>query len=215
MKIVERSFFGALLAGVSIGIGGLVYLSVDNKYLGAFLFAVGLFTVCVMKLDLFTGRVCYVFEKDGKYALTLPVIWIGNFLGTGIVAMAARATRGGAALAERAAVLCKTKTDDTLLSLFLLGFLCNILIYIAVDGFAKCPHEAGKYLSLVFGVMVFILAGTEHCIADMFYFWCGGAWDGRAILSILVITLGNSAGGVFFPLIKKLINNKDNKEETK
>ena len=101
--------------------------------------------------------------------------------------------------------LCQVKLNDSLLSLFFLGLLCNIFIYIAVEGYRNNPHELGKYLSLFFGVMVFILAGTEHCVADMFYFWMAGAWSGRAILCILVISLGNAAGGVLLPLLREVI----------
>ena len=54
--------------------------------------------------------------------------------------------------------------------------------------------------------MVFILCGTEHCVADMFYFWMGGAWSGAAVIRLLVITLGNAAGGVIFPLLRGLQN---------
>lgn len=37
-----RMFVFAVLAGACIGLGGIVYLSVDSKVLGAALFAVGL-----------------------------------------------------------------------------------------------------------------------------------------------------------------------------
>ena len=50
--------------------------------------------------------------------------------------------------------------------------------------------------------MGFILCGTEHCVADMFYFWMAGAWNGRAILCVLIITLGNCLGGVLLPLLR-------------
>ena len=92
------------------------------------------------------------------------------------------------------------------MSLFFLGILCNILIYIGVEGYKSIQHEFGKYLALVFGVMVFILCGTEHCVADMFYLWMGGAWSARAVVCILVITLGNAAGGVLFPVLRSLQN---------
>lgn len=209
MKIV-KTFIGAVLAGISIGLGGLVFLAVDNKVIGAALFTVGLFTVCTFGFNLFTGKVCYVFDNDLKYAAYLPIIWIGNVAGTGVTALFASLTRNADAFSEKAASLCKVKTDDSLVSLFFLGVLCNIFIYIAVDGFKNNPHQLGKYLSLVFGVMVFILAGTEHCVADMFYFWMGGAWGGRAIVAILVITLGNCVGGVLIPLLRKFIKDKTN-----
>ena len=201
-----KTFIGAMLAGISIGLGGLVFLSLDDKVVGATLFTVGLFTICTMGLNLFTGKVCYVFQNNKEYALTLPVIWLGNLTGTGITALFAGLTRNAAAFSEKAAGMCQTKLNDSLISLFFLGVLCNILIYIAVETFRNNEHEIGKYLALVFGVMVFILSGTEHCVADMFYLWMGKAWNGRAILCILVITLGNAAGGVLFPLLRGIQN---------
>ena len=91
-----------------------------------------------------------------------------------------------------------------LIKLFFLGVLCNILIYIGVEGYRSNPHELGKYLSLFFGVMIFILCGAEHCVADMFFFWAAGAWSGRAVLCILVITAGNFCGGLLFPLLRRM-----------
>ena len=201
-----KTFIGAVLAGMAIAIGGLAFLSVDSKVLGSALFTVGLFTVCTMGLNLFTGKVCYVFQNDRDYALALPVIWIGNLAGTGLIALFAGLTRNAPALAEKAASMCQVKLDDNLVSLFFLGILCNILIYIGVEGYKNIPHEIGKYLALLFGVMVFILCGTEHCVADMFYLWIGGSWNARAVACILAITLGNAVGGVLFPLLRSLQN---------
>ena len=201
-----KTFIGAVLACMAIAIGGLAFLSVDSKVLGSALFTVGLFTVCTMGLNLFTGKVCYVFQNDRDYALALPVIWIGNLAGTGLIALFAGLTRNAPALAEKAAGMCQVKLDDNLVSLFFLGILCNILIYIGVEGYKNIPHEIGKYLALLFGVMVFILCGTEHCVADMFYLWIGGSWNARAVACILAITLGNAVGGVLFPLLRSLQN---------
>lgn len=195
----------SVLAGMSIGFGGLAFLSAENRVLGAALFTIGLFCVCTFGFHLFTGKVCYVFQNDAAYALSLPLIWLGNLIGTGAVALFASLTRNSAALQEKATALCRVKLDDGLLSLFFLGLLCNIFIYIAVEGYRNNPHELGKYLSLFFGVMVFILSGTEHCVADMFYFWMAGAWSGRAVLCILFISLGNAAGGVLLPLLRGFI----------
>lgn len=202
-KLIQ-TFLYAMLAGMSIAIGGTVFLSVENKVLGALFFAVGLFAVCTFGFNLFTGKVCYVFEKDRSYAVSLLPIWLGNLAGTWLTAGLLLFTRVAPALRERAAGLCETKLADGLLSIFILAVFCNILIFIAVDGFQKNPHELGKYLALFFGVTVFILCGFEHCVANMFYFSLAGMWSGKTLLYILVMTLGNSAGGVLIPLIRKL-----------
>jgi len=201
MKTLKTFVYG-VLAGVCIAIGGTAFLSVDNKVLGALFFTAGLFTICTFGFNLFTGKVCYVFERDRAYALDLPVIWLGNLLGAWLTAAAERLTRVGPALAERAAALCQTKLADGLGSIFVLSVFCDILIFIAVDGFGKNPHELGKYLSLFFGVTVFILCGFEHCVANMYYFSVAGMWSGKTLLYVLVMTAGNALGGVLFPLLR-------------
>ena len=198
-----KTFVGAILAGMSIAIGGLAFLSVDNKVVGATLFTVGLFTVCTMGFNLFTGKVCYVFDRGRSYALGMPLIWAGNFAGAWLTASAERLTRVGPALQEKAAAMCEVKAGDSLLSLFILGIFCDILIYIGVDGYNNNPHEVGKYLALFFGVTVFILCGTEHCVADMYYFSVAGMWNGHTLLCLLVISLGNAFGGVLLPLLRR------------
>jgi len=200
----RKVFASAILAGFAIGLGGGIFLSVESKVVGSFLFTVGLFTVCTMGFHLFTGKVCYAFDNGRDYALSLPVVWLGNLVGTGVTALLLRMTRA-AAITERAAALCETKLGDGYWSLFCLGVLCNVFIYIGVEGFKSNPHEVGKYLSLVFGVMGFILLGTEHCVADMFYFWMAGMWSAKAALCVLVITLGNCVGGVLLPLARRLV----------
>ena len=199
-----KTFVSAVLGGACIGFGGTVFLSLDSKVLGALFFTVGLFVICTFGLNLFTGKVCYVFQKDRAYAWNIPLIWLGNLVGTGVVAAMMQMTRN-ASIADKAAALCQVKLEDSLLSLFILGVLCNIFIYIGVEGFNHSPHELGKYLSLFFGVMVFILCGFEHCIADMFYFSMAGAWSSNAILRLFVITMGNALGGIIFPEMRKLI----------
>ena len=203
-----KVFLSAVLAGICIGFGGMVFLMLDNKIVGAALFTIGLFVICTFGFHLFTGKVCYVFQNDIQYAINLPIIWIGNLIGTELVAGIAALTRNASTLVEKANALCQTKLNDSLVSLFFLGVLCNIFIYIAVEGFGKNSHELGKYLSLFFGVMVFILAGTEHCVADMFYFWMGGAWSVEGIIRVLVITLGNIVGGCGFCMLRELVKAK-------
>lgn len=204
-----KTFVSGILAGGSIALGGVVFLSLESNVLGALFFAVGLFTVCTLGLSLFTGRVCYVFQRDPAYARTLPVIWLGNLAGAVLVGLLVQAARIGPKLAERAAQVCQAKLDDGFLSLFVLGVLCNIFIYIAVEGFSQNPHQLGKYLSLFFGVTVFILSGYEHCVADMFYFTVAGVWSPNVILRLLVITLGNAVGGVIFPLVRAWLASPD------
>lgn len=139
-----------------------------------------------------------------SYVPKLLLIWVGNYIGTWIVAQVIRFTRNGDALCEAAKALIEVKVNDGFLSLFILGIFCNILIYIAVSGYKNIPHELGKYLAIFFGVLVFILSGFEHCVADMFYFNMAENWTGDGFLRLIVITAGNATGSVIFPLADKI-----------
>ena len=200
-----KTFLYSIIGGASIAIGGAAFLSVESKVVGALFFVVGLFVICTMGFSLFTGKVCYVFENDAGYALDLLLIWLGNIIGAFIVGEALRATRI-AVISEKAAAMCRMKLDDSLLSIFILAIFCNILIYVAVDGYRNNPHEIGKYISLFFGVTVFIICGFEHCVANMFYISLARMWSAEALIFILVNSLGNAVGGVLLPLAKTLEN---------
>lgn len=193
------------MAGIAIALGGTVFLSVDNKIIGAVAFTVGLFCVCTMGFSLFTGKVCYALDNDKAYAANLIIIWLGNFAGTFLTAWVLSLTRVAPTISEKATALAETKLSDGLLSIFILAIFCNIMIYIAVDGFNNNPHELGKYLALFFGVVVFILCGFEHCIANMFYFSVAGAWSARTLLYVLVMTAGNAVGGLILPTLRKIV----------
>ena len=197
-----KTFVFAIIAGAAISIGGAAFLSVESKILGSVLFTVGLFTVCTFGLNLYTGKVCYVFENKLSYTLDVVIIWLGNLVGTWATAQLYLMTRIGEGMAARAMALCNVKLGDDLLSIFILAIFCNAMIFIGVDGFKRNPHEMGKYLALFFGVVVFIICGFEHCVANMFYFSVAGAWSAKTFGYLIVMTLGNAVGGVIFPLLR-------------
>lgn len=201
MKENGRIFLKAAAAGITIGIGGAVYLTLENRVIGAVLFGVGLYTIVLNGLFLYTGKVGYLISaKDKKaYILQLIFTWLENFAGTALAAAAISATRIRN-LRRTAEVICKTKLADTPHSILILAVFCGILMYVAVDGF----REKGNPLILFFCVTVFILCGFEHCIANMFYFSLAGAWSLRAVIYLLLMTLGNSVGGILLPLVKKV-----------
>ena len=134
-----KTFVSAILAGMAISFGGVVFLSLDNKVLGSLFFTVGLFMVCTFGLNLFTGKVCYIFENDRQYLMNIPVIWLGNLAGAIIVGSMVRLSRI-AGIAEKAATMCAVKTGDSFLSLFILGILCDIFIYVGVESYKNNPH---------------------------------------------------------------------------
>ena len=82
-----------IYAGIMIGIGGTIYLSVSNQVVGAILFAIGLLTICVYKMNLYTGMIGYILENKLGYLKTLIFTLLGNLLGTIITALLILNTR--------------------------------------------------------------------------------------------------------------------------
>ena len=197
-----NTFILAICAGMCIGVGGTVYLMCTSKLLGAALFSVGLLTILVFGLKLFTGMTGYLFGERSKlkYLLTLILVWSGNFLGTFLVGLAIRNTRIALTIIPTAQALVTTKLEDSWYSLMVLGVFCGLLMYIGVDSFKKLQdnYSALRTLMPIICVATFIIAGFEHCIANMFYCTVAGL-SLRSVIMILVVTVGNILGSFIIP----------------
>lgn len=217
MKKYLHTLLLAIIAGWCISLGGTVFLRLKDAFpggnvIGAVLFTIGLFTICTRGYALFTGKACYIFDNKPDYLISLFTVWVGNIIGTCSFAILERMTVicGDTGIDAAARALVEAKLNSPAISLFILGFFCNIFIFIAVNGYANNPHETGKYLALFLGVTCFILCGTEHSVADMYYFGLSGylfEMPGKSLLCLFIVSMGNIAGGVLFPQSEKLIRN--------
>lgn len=204
MKILFKSF----LAGIMIAIGGTVFLSIENKVIGASLFSIGLFGVLIYNLNLYTGKIGYlIINFNLKYIKELIITLIGNFIGACSVGFILRYTRIYDKIYEKSLMLVNTKLNDNILSIFILSIFCGLLMYYAVNGFKK-QTDFGKYLVVYLGVAVFILCGFEHCIANMYYFSVADIWSLKTLGYTGIMVLGNSIGSFIIPLCNLVI--KDN-----
>lgn len=201
-----RQLVSAVIAGMMIGTGGVVFLVQENPVIGSFLFSIGLLTVLAFQLQLYTGKIGYLVFQKPVYLVELGITWIGNFMGTFLVAMLVRNTRLFAGIGERAMTIVSIKLGDGLLSIFILSIFCGMLMFIAVDIFRNIEGAMLKFAGIVLPVMVFILSGFEHVVANMFYFSLMDVWSGRTLLFILVMTLGNSLGGMLIPAYLKIFH---------
>lgn len=205
MKYNIEILIKSILAGIMIGIGGTIYLSLDNKTVGSILFAIGLFIIVVYSFNLYTGKIGYLINNfNKKYIRELIITLIGNFIGTFFVGFVLRYTRIYTSISDKAKGLVDIKLNDTLISILILSFFCGILMYLAVNTY-KEVKDIGKYLAVFLGVIVFILCGFEHCIANMYYFSVSSTWSLNTLLYLLVMILGNSLGGILIPLCNKVI----------
>jgi len=195
LKVLVR----AILAGVMISLGGTIYLALENKMLGAFLFSIGLFAICTNGFNLYTGKIGYVIDNKPKYLIQLLITLIGNLIGTVACGYLLFLSRNGEKLREAAKVICEVKLNDNLLSIFILAIFCGIIMYLAVDLYKKL-NDFGRYVGIFMGITVFILAGFEHCVANMYYFSVANMWEWKTVLYVLVMILGNSVGSILLAL---------------
>ena len=182
----------AILAGFLIGIGGFAYLSVDSPEIGSALFSLGLMAVIVLGCNLYTGKVGYI-EKSGEIK-TLALMCLKNFIGSGFVGLFA-----GMQYFEKTSKICGVKLGQPLYMVFIKAFFCGVMIYLGVELYKKSKNT----LLVVFSIMVFILCGFEHCVANVFYFAAARVFSVQAVILIVVCIIGNAAGSIAVRLLQK------------
>ena len=218
-----KMFLLAVLAGMFIafaGVAATVGNAVVNKLAGACIFPAGLAMVTVAGSELFTGNnlmIIPVMEKRlsvKKLLLAWLIVYLGNFVGSILVAVASVAGGTFAAYYETLTATAAAKVSLSFGEAVLRGILCNILVCTAVWMAFAAKEPAGKILGLYFPIMVFVICGFEHCVANMFYLPAGllaagkygvaeagltwGACFGK---NLLPVTLGNMIGGVGMGLV--------------
>lgn len=217
---VYRKLILGFLAGMYIAFGAIGFLTLKSalkgdlagfgSFFGACVFPVGLMLVVICGAELFTGNVLMtlgVYAKritvGGLFSNWIPV-YIGNALGAYFAAFAAYESGLFASEAMSATIvgIGLAKTAGTFGSLFFKGLLCNILVDLAVWFATGAKDIAGKVLACFFPIMLFVLSGYEHCVANMFYLplaqLCGAEITFAQVwgANILPVTLGNIAGGM-------------------
>ena len=212
-----RMFLLAVLAGAFIAFAGAasaIGSAAAGKLAGACIFPAGLAMVVIVGSELFTGNnlmVISLWEKrisPGQMLLAWAVVYIGNFVGSLLIA--ALAVYGGAfgAWYEPLVATAVSKVSLSFGEAVMRGVLCNILVCAAVWMGMAAKDAGGKVLCLYFPVMVFVLCGYEHSVANMFFLPAGLfaagryavaaeglTWGAMFLKNLLPVTVGNILGG--------------------
>lgn len=192
MKTRFAEFLKSILAGIMISIGCMVFLSCENKYIGSFLFSIGLITVVVFDLNLYTGKIGYVLDKDRKFFIDTLFSVVGNFIGCFLCGILKSPVGSVAVIAEN-------KLLKTFSNLFADAVFCGIMIYVCVEIFKR----RNSFIGILFCIPVFILCGFEHSVADMFYFINANSLSLKAAVFLITVIIGNAVGGLFFPVVNR------------
>ena len=183
-----------------------------GKIAGACIFTAGLAMVVVAGSELFTGNNLMLMALfDGKIGLTKLLknwllVFLGNFIGALLVATLVTLSGTFNQVSDTVIATAVSKTDLSFFEAILKGVACNILVCIAVWMSFAANTVQGKIAAVFFPVMLFVLCGFEHSVANMFYIPAGilqGAFTGAAaptiqaflLHNLLPVTIGNITGG--------------------
>ncbi len=213
MKHIKTTISG-LLAGIIIGIGGLIFSCVMAKsqfvgenILAAFLFSIGLLLICAFEFNLYTGKIGFVLDNKSSYIIDLCEMFLGNFIGAILMGFLVRGCSSQYATAiNNLKAICEVKYAHPWYTFLLLAFGCGMLVYLAVRIFKSEQHALIRTLGLVLCVTVFVSVGFIHVIAEVFYLIAADKVELKSILYLFLAIVGNSLGSIFLNELIKIVN---------
>lgn len=222
--LVLGIFAGMFIAFAAVGsaaAAATVKTASIAKFVTASIFPAGLAMVLVSGSELFTGN-CLLFLPLAARKIRLSgmlknwmFVYLGNLIGSVLVAFLC-AYGGVFSLfgGEFAAAVVNTASAKAALSFtdaFVKGILCNFLVCIAVWMSFASRSAGGKVVALFFPILLFVVSGFEHSVANMYYIPAGlfakcvypALAEGQEVLTwtnfffanLVPVTLGNIAGG--------------------
>lgn len=182
-----RTFVLAILAGMFIAFAGLASqlgsYTIANpsicRLVSAMIFPAGLIMVVIAGSELFTGNCLLVMPlasgsiKLRELLLNLGIVYLGNLLG-GLIVSALAVYGNILSLYDYGMLETVLNTATAKCSLspgvaIIRGIGCNLLVCISVWMALGAKNATGKIAALYTPVMIFVLAGFEHSIANMYY----------------------------------------------
>lgn len=212
MRTSLKIYLSGFYAGLCVVLAAMIYLVLSSfglRPLGSVLFSAGLIIIVIFNLALYTGKIGYVFAKNGPKPLDVLMTFLGNataVISVGFLLSLLRLTSWNA-LFDIIDGIAKSRaigTGEAWYMAVINGFFCGVLVFLSLHAYKKAKHIWVKYVGLVFFISVFVLLGMEHCLANMFYFSLGNAWSGPLLLNTVLVIIGNSLGGMFSYMLNYL-----------
>ncbi len=233
-----------IIAGAHIGLGALFFVLVVSdaslsfavsRVLGGVVFSLGLVLVVVAGSELFTGNNLLVMAwADGKIGMfellrNWVVVYVANAIGAVGLAVLVYLSNHGAMNAGNVGAayirIAEAKAALPFGEAFFKGVLCNLLVCLAVWLTLAGRSVMDKVIAIVPPVSLFVAAGFEHSVANMYFFplgmllqWASGsevlAWAG-VVHNLVAVTLGNVVGGsllvaaVYFIIYRRTLPKTD------
>ena len=204
-----------------------------GRVLAGLIFPCGLMLVVLAGAELYTGNTMMLLplvqRRITPYAMlrNWGVVYCANLAGA--VTLAFLIYKSGQltippdnTLAGVAITTAAIKCNFTFWEAFLLGIFCNWLVCLAVWCSIAVKDTAGKILAIFFPIWVFVAAGFEHSIANMYFIPLGLfaaqcpelmaaaheitssevlaklTWENFFAANLFPVTLGNTIAGCIF-----------------
>lgn len=216
MKVLVSS----MLAGLFIGLGyyaNIIILGGNenglNRFLGGFVFSVGIVMVIIAGADLFTGNCLVMFGvfdkklKFSKVVIHLLVVLLGNFIGAlFLVFLLYFSKMPEIKTIEYVNYIATKKLSLGFGEAVFRGILCNILVAIGVYMSYASKNISGKILASVLPISAFVIMGFEHSVANMFILPLSLMYQDLSVFEIIFnniipVIIGNFiGGGIILPL---------------
>ena len=221
-----------ILAGLFIGFGGLGNIIISQtlgnidaglaKFAGAAVFPVGLMLVVIAGAELFTGNNLMTLSfMEKKITLSQMfrnwgIVWIANLVGSILLVLIVfygGVLSGDAATKSIAIAEAKASLDIT--TLIFRGILCNIIVVLAVWMATSAQDIISKIFACWFPIMLFVLCGFEHSVANMYFIPMGMILGAKVTMAQLIknlifVSIGNIIGGaIIIPFLYRWAYLKD------
>ena len=229
-------FTASMMAGVFISFGSFVAMTAGGyctpllggmaKIAPAIAFASALSLVVMAGAELFTGNNMVVglgaLMKRTSWrscAWLWTVCWLGNFAGSWLALLAYHFS-GADVLPKNPEVpqfflaVAAAKCGLGPLALVIRGILCNMLVCLGVWCGLKMKSESGKLIMISWCILIFMLCGFEHAIANMSIIGAAlfnpaaaekGVTIGAYFFNLGWATVGNILGGLVFVALPYLV----------
>lgn len=224
---VIKTFLLAIMAGAFIafaGVGATFGNVYANKVVGAAIFPGGLAMVILAGSELFTGNCLLIMPllqgriKGTDLVKNLVIVYLGNLVGAVLVSAITVFSGAFDSISQTVIATATAKANLQFFPAFLKGVACNVLVCLAVWMGFSAETAGGKILAIFFPILIFVVAGFEHSVANMFYLPAGffsvlkSGTDantltvgGALINNLLPVTLGNIVGGMAIGIVYKFV----------
>lgn len=212
----DRLAILAIFAGVFISLSAFSYIVINTgmstlnptyaKFISGICFSFGLFAVVVSGGELFTGNILLVAPLLAKKITFTKmirnwlIVYLFNFIGAVFVSVCIYySLLTTPKMYQFLHKICIVKTCSPWEELLFKGIGCNILVCVGVWMTYASKDSAGKFFACLMSIVIFLICGFEHSVANMFYLVSAYITKdislGAMFYDLLPVTLGNIIGG--------------------